>query len=379
VYGNEYVDEEEVTFEAIPANSQPSEEPKINADSAIVMDMESGRILYEKNADKVRPMASTTKIMTAVVALENSNLDEIVTVSRNAAAIGGSRFGLSTGDKYRLIDLLYGMMLCSGNDAAIAVAEHVGGTVENFVRMMNEKAWQIGARNTRFGNPHGLDQDDHYTTAYDLALITRYALENKTFNTIVSTKTAVIGNRTITNTNEMLGMYEGADGVKTGYTGLAGRCLVTSATRNGMRLISVVLHCSSRTQRALSSRSILDFAFGKYERTAVVEQGKKVADLPLIKGRKPGVEIITAEAFFYPLTEEEKSRVRLKYHLVDSMDAPIFAGTDAGTLNIVLDNEVIGQIKLKVKENVEKKTFSDYIWDIYNNWLKILKNPGFLK
>jgi D-alanyl-D-alanine carboxypeptidase (penicillin-binding protein 5/6) len=369
VYANEIMENEEVNLEVIPVDTEPLAEPQINAASAIVMDFESGRVLFEKNADRVRPMASTTKIMTAIVALENGNLEDVVTVSKKAASIGGSRFGLSTGDKYKLRDLLYGLLICSGNDASIAIAEHVGGSVEQFVNIMNEKARLLGARNSHFRNTHGLDQEGHYTTAYDLALITRYALGNETFNKIVSTKSVTIGSRTITNTNEMLSLYDGADGVKTGYTGLAGRCLVSSATRGDMRLISVALYCSSRTQRALSSKSILDYAFHKYEKKVITKPGVKVTDLQLVKGKKNKVEIRTAEGFDYPLSDEETKKIELKYYVINEMDAPVFAGTDVGTLNIILDGEVIGQVKLKIWETVEKKGFYDYIRDMLGVWL----------
>ena len=225
---------------------QASTEPTINARSAIVMDLDTGTILYEKNAYRKRPMASTTKIMTGIVAIENCSLDEDVTISEKAGHMGGSVMGIKTGTIVKMKDLLYGMLICSGNDAAVAIAEHVGGSVEGFAELMNKKALELGAFSTSFSNPHGLDADNHYTTAYDLAKITRYALKMDTFNDIVKTSEFNFNGRTFRNTNEMLLGYEGADGVKTGYTGRAGRCLVTSATKNNMRIISVVLFCDTK-------------------------------------------------------------------------------------------------------------------------------------
>ena len=243
-------------FEDLSIETYNNEDLNINARSAIVMDFESGRVLFEKNAYQKRPMASTTKVMTAIVALENGNLDDHVTVSRNAASIHGSLMHLGAGETLTLRELMYGLLLCSGNDAAIAIAEHIGGSVDGFLEMMNNKAKEIGAINTNFTSPHGLDGVGHYSTAYDMALITRYALKIPVFNEIVKTTSIQIGNRYLHNTNEMLTSYQGADGVKTGYTGKAGRCLITSATRDGRRFISVVLFCDSRAQRALSSKNI---------------------------------------------------------------------------------------------------------------------------
>ena len=235
--------------------------PSINARSAIVMDFDTGTVVFEKNAYVKRPMASTTKIMTAIVALENCSLDEDVKISGKAAHMGGSVMGIKENTTVKLSDLLHGMLICSGNDAAVAIAEHIGGSVEGFSELMNQKALDIGAFSTSFSNPHGLDAENHYTTAYDLAKITRYALKIKEFNEIVRKQVFYYNGRTIRSTNEMLVGYEGADGVKTGYTGLAGRCLVTSATKNDMRFISVVLFCDTKNLRTSSSRLILDYCF----------------------------------------------------------------------------------------------------------------------
>ncbi|MHB8063646.1 MAG: D-alanyl-D-alanine carboxypeptidase family protein, partial [Ruminiclostridium sp.] len=215
--------------------------PRISAGAAIVLDTVSGRVLYEKNAYTRRSIASTTKIMTAIVAIENGNDDEEVIVSKRAATISGSQVNIKEGKTYKLGDLMYAMMLRSGNDAAIAIAEHVGGSVEAFAEMMNRKAAEIGATNTNFVTPHGLDDPQHYSTAYDLALITQYALKIEKFCKIVGTKNSTFEGNGISNTNEMLSLYPGADGVKTGYTGQAGRCLVTSVTKNNWKVVSVVL------------------------------------------------------------------------------------------------------------------------------------------
>ncbi len=247
-----------------------SDYPSIFAKSAIVIDQETGRVLYEKNSHEKLPMASTTKIMTLLVALEKGNLKDIVTVSKRAASVGGSSIWLSPGEKIDMESLLYGLMLNSGNDAATAIAEHIGGSVENFAKIMNEKAKEIGAYDTHFVTPSGLDIgiDDHYTTAYDLALITRYAFRYPKFAEIVSTKEKTIPwegkewDRYLRNKNKLLWIYEGADGVKTGFTNKAGRCLVSSATREGRRFIAVVLNSPPMWEDSIK---ILDYAFSKYK------------------------------------------------------------------------------------------------------------------
>ncbi len=212
VFGNE-VDEDDLNNqemeEILQTASNISNEPVINSKSAIVVDRKSKRVLYTKNANEKRAMASTTKIMTCLIALENGKLDEKIIVSKNSAKVGGSRLGLSAGDKITMIDLLYGLMLCSGNDAAAQIAETIGGNYEGFADLMNNKAKEIGLKNTHFVTPHGLDNDEHYTTAYELAILTDYALENKKFAEIVSKKTKTIlinGNqKDLHNTNELLG------------------------------------------------------------------------------------------------------------------------------------------------------------------------------
>lgn len=347
--------------------------PDIDAGAAAVMDMDTGRLLFGKNHHMRRPMASTTKIMTAILAIERCGLEEVVTVSKRATRIGGSGMNLKEGEKCTVRELLYGLLLPSGNDAAIALAEHIAGSVEDFAEIMNQKAWQIGARNTQFKNPHGLDADGHYTTAYDMAVIACYALRNTLFSEIVSTKQVTIGNRQLYNTNEMLGSYPGADGVKTGYTGKAGRCLVTSATRDGRRLVSVVLFCRSRYQRADISRKILDYAFNNFNNYVLTGKNDFIANLPVVKGKSNCTEVRAADAVSFPLTEEEYRRIRKVVDLPESIDAPVYAGIDVGTVSYVLDGEVIAQSKLKAWNTVEKKTIYDYFMDVIRKWLGIYR------
>ncbi len=335
--------------------------PKVNAAAAVVIDMESGRVLFDKNAHSKRAMASTTKIMTGIIAIEKGRPDDLVTISKRAASIGGSSFKIREGEKYTLNELLYGLLLVSGNDASIAIAEHIGGTVEGFSDMMNEKARLIGAKNTCFKTPHGLDAKGHYSTAYDMAVIAGYALKNPLFSEIVSTRYASVHGKNLKNTNEMLELYRGADGVKTGYTGKAGRCLVTSATRENSRYIAVVLYCSSKTQRMLSSKKILDYAFETYKGFEILEQGTYVADIPVIKGKDKAVEAKTAENVSLQLSDEEYAKLKKNINIIKNVDAPVYAGMDLGTVSYALDGEVVAQTKIKAWHSVGRKSFWDYI------------------
>jgi D-alanyl-D-alanine carboxypeptidase (penicillin-binding protein 5/6) len=342
---------------------------KIGVPYAVLIDFESGRVLYEKNARNKVPMASTTKIMTAIVAIENSDLNDMVEVSKRAALVGGSQIKIVKGQKYSMNDLLNGLLINSGNDAAIAIAEHVGGSVEIFLNMMNEKAKELGAYNTQFKSPHGLDIPGHYSTAYDLAVITRYALENKTFSRIVSSKSAWFPTGILNNTNELLSLYEGADGVKTGYTGLAGRCLVASATRNKMKLISVVLNAPTKTERARSSKVILDYGFANYHHVQLATMGEKVTDLKVYRGRKDFVTAYVADDCKIPLTTYEKTHLKKEFvPFNDIMKAPTYSGDEVGKLVLSSNGKIIVKLPVIINESMRKLEWIDYFTKIISAW-----------
>lgn len=372
---------DEISEENIPYEVFSSEEPsaskseirKVEAGSAVAMEYESGRVLYEKNARVKRYIASTTKIITAIVAIEKGNLNDTVTVSKRAAEIWGSNINLKEGEKIKLSDLLYGLMMRSGNDAAIAIAEHIGGSVENFAQMMNEKAKEIGAYDSNFKTPHGLDVEGHYSTAYDLALITRYAIQNPTFAKIVSTKQITIGNRVFENTNEMLGLYPGADGVKTGYTGLAGRCLVTSAKRNNMRVISVVLYCQSRAKRAESSRIILDYSFNNFKKYTLVNKEDNYGTIKVLRGKKPNINVKPIEDKIMPLSDEEIAGLQKEVELPESLQAPVYAGIEVGKVIYKLNGSVMAEVPLKTVDTVQKKDVKDYLKEIFIAWGRLMR------
>lgn len=251
-----------------------------SAGAEIAMELTTRTVLTESNADKRMPMASTTKIMTAIIIAEDCNLDEEITVPDAAVGVEGSSIYLKKDERIDVRDLLYGLMLRSGNDSAVALAIHHSGSVENFVTVMNERAKRIGADNTNFKNPSGLPDDEHYTTARDLCNIACYAMNNEIFREVVSSKSHVGKFRSFENKNKMLYRYEGANGVKTGYTLKAGRCLVSSAERDGMDVVTVVLNCYDMYER---SSAILDQCFYAYKLLELNENTVFMSDRVLCK------------------------------------------------------------------------------------------------
>ncbi|HOQ06453.1 MAG TPA: D-alanyl-D-alanine carboxypeptidase family protein [Clostridiales bacterium] len=351
--------------------------PEINAMAAVIVEESTGRVLYEKNALQKRSIASTTKIMTALVALENANVEDVVVVSRRAASIGGSVAGLKEGDKYTLRELLYALMLISANDAAIAIAEHVGGSVEGFAEMMNKRARSLGAVNSNFVTPHGLDRENQYSTAYDVALITIEALKHPLFCEIVSTKSSYIPGHSLHNTNELLGTYPGAEGVKTGYTGQAGRCLVTTAKRNGMRLISVVLGSPTRSARAEASRKLLDYGFKNYRMYKLMSKGDVYAKIPVYRGISDYVALKADKDIVLPLSRKEAEALKVREHVPDIVNAPVYAGSVSGYVEFVLDGRVLAQNTLKAGEDIRKTNYLDYLDMIFNAWGRIMREGLF--
>ncbi len=348
-------------------------EPAINARSAIVMDFDTGAILYEKNAYRKRPMASTTKIMTAIIAIENSSLEEDVVISEKAGHMGGSVMGLKSGTTVSMKDLLHGMLICSGNDAAVAIAEHVGGSIEGFSELMNKKALELGAFSTSFSNPHGLDAHDHYTTAYDLAKITRYALNISIFNEIVRTKEFVYNGTTHRNTNEMLLGYEGADGVKTGYTGLAGRCLVTSVTKSNMRLISVVLFCDTKNLRTSSSRQILDYTFEEYGPVTLLVRGRIMGSIKVERSRtSQEIQVAVSEDVKTILKHGQKDMLYTRVSLPEDIMAPVKRGSVMGTVSVFQGEKIIAETSLIALNGAEKMRLADYIAKVFHQWIKLI-------
>jgi len=344
--------------------------PKISSVSGIVIDGLTGRVLYEKRSYTERPMASTTKIMTAILALERGKLKDVVTVSERAARVTGSNIHLKKNERISLNDLLYGLMLSSGNDAAVAIAEHIGGSVENFALMMTKKANEIGAKNTAFRTPHGLDKDGHYSTSYDLAIMASYALKNKKFADIVSTREAIIsGGRKLTNTNEMLRGFPGANGIKTGYTGKAGRCLVSSATRNSWQIISVVLGSASRQMRASDSTKILNYAFKNYELVNLDNLINTEYKVKIDKGKVDYIVLKKIGEELYPLSKDEISTLKVNYNLPKKIEAPCKKGTVIGYITYSSNGKNIKSLNICITQDIEKKSLKNFYKEIISCWL----------
>ncbi len=322
----------------------------VSARSAILYDGQTGRILYEQNIDQRSLIASTTKIMTALIVCEQCNVLDRMRIPAEAVGVEGSSIYLQKGEVLTLQELLYGMMLHSGNDAATALAIYCGGTVEGFAELMNDKARKLGLKNTHFTNPHGLDATDHYSTARDLAILADYAMDNPIFAKTVSTKEITIGTRHLHNHNKLLWQLDGADGVKTGFTRAAGRILVSSATRDGRRLIAVTIDDGNDW---LDHAALHNSGFSRYRVYKLVTAGQCLGTVPVLGGTEKEVKIIAQEDFFYPLAEGETPQIRLSNK--SFFYAPVAEGGDAGFAYICLENKAVGKVRLAFADTVEQK------------------------
>ena len=321
----------------------------ISAQKAILLDAQTGRVLYEKDPDSRSLIASTTKIMTALVVCEQCNVLDRMKIPKEAVGIEGSSMYLKEGEVLSIQELLYGLMLRSGNDAAVALAIYCGGTVEGFAAMMNDKARTLGLTGTHFENPNGLDSTHHYSTARDLAVLTAYAMKNPVFYQTVSTKTVRAGNRTMQNHNKLLWRVEGADGVKTGYTKAAGRILVSSATRNGRRLICVTINDGNDWA---DHTALLEKGFSGYAVQELIHAEDCLGYATVFSGDKSRVPLLAAEDFSFPLASDEQWRIVLSGP--GFVYAPAVKGKTAGYAYVCIGDSVVGQIKLVYGETVER-------------------------
>ena len=322
----------------------------VSARSFCVLDAVSGRILDEKEPDRRSLIASTTKIMTALLVAERCNVLDRMRVPKEAVGIEGSSMYLREGEVLTLQELLYGLMLSSGNDAAVALAIYCGGTVQGFVELMNDKARLLGLTGTHFENPNGLDSPEHYSTARDLAVLAAYAMENPIFAKTVSTRTVCAGNRYLRNHNKLLWLVEGADGVKTGFTKAAGRILVSSASRQNRRLIVVTLNDPNDWQ---DHTALLNSGFSRYTLTKLLSAGDQVGDLEIVGGTVSPVPVIAAEDFSYALAPEEKVTTMLS--LRSPIFAPVAEGEDAGAVYVLLNGKAVGKVPVTYGRTSEQK------------------------
>ncbi len=376
------------------ASGNKNQIPNVNSRSCVVLDRNSKMILYGKNEKNQVKMASTTKIMTAIIVIENHSLDQTVEVSKKAAGTGGSRLGLKTGDKITIRDLLYGLMLCSGNDAAVCLAESVGGSVAEFSDLMNNKAQQLGLSHSHFESPHGLDSDGHYTTAHELALLSDYALKNPTFLNIVGTKhyTVTINGypKNLSNTNELLGNLDGVYGIKTGFTNGANRCLVTACKRGNMDIICVVLGADTKKFRTQDSIKLIEYTFKTFEYFNI----KDFVNNYLTEWKNNHPDFFSIEKGFSNNLEikidtclEENPIIPVKKDLIPSLEAnvymdsylqaPIREGDLLGTLKVFSQETDIAEFNLFSNTTIRKNTMFDYMLNFFKWYPDQLENSVF--
>ena len=351
----------------------------IKAKSALLMDFNTGDILYESNPHEKLPPASITKIMVLLITMESMEkgiikLSDEVVVTGNAAGMGGSQVYLEEGEIQTVENLLKAICLRSANDASVAIAEHIAGSEEIFINKMNERADQLEMKNTNFNNVSGLPSEDHYTTAYDIALMTRELLKHPKIHEwlkpwmaeikVGKNKDVVQG---LVNTNRLIKDYEGANGVKTGYTDEAGYCLSASAKRGNLQLISVVLGCESTKIRFEESKRMLDYGFATYDSITIGKKGDPIGIIPVEKGKTNEVNVIFNKDAFILLPKGSQSNIEREYILPDSLVAPIEENSKIGELLIKLDGKVIDKIELVSKESVESANFIDMFKNIMRN------------
>lgn len=374
----EIVDINKIKKETVETASQVANEPILNARIGLIFDRNSKTILYEKNGLKQVQMASTTKIMTAIVVLENAKLTDVVTIDKKAAYTGGSRLGLKTGDKITVHDLLYGLMLKSGNDAAVALAIHIGGSIQGFSELMNKKAKELGLVNSHFITPHGLDEEEHYTTAYELACMADYALNIPKFKEIVCTKNYTVtinGNPMIIgNTNELLGNLDGVYGVKTGFTNGAGRCLVTACKRGELDIITVVLGADTKKIRTGDSIKLINYAYKNYKvidiQEVINEQFEKWKQLNqkriyINKGKYNYIQLEVEQLKYNKMAikNNEQDNINIEINSIYYLEAPVEENKIVGNVKIQLNGKNINVLNIFNKIEIPKKSTYDYFID----------------
>ena len=344
----------------------------LNAKSAILMEESTGNILYESNPDERLPIASVTKVMTMLLIMEavdsgKISLDDMVTVSGNAMSYGGSTMFLETGEQLTVNDMLKGIAVASANDGCVAMAEHLAGSESAFVDMMNEKAKKLGMENTHFMNTNGLDEDDHYSSARDVAIMSRELMKHETiFNyTSIWMDTLRGGKFQLANTNKLIRFYDGANGLKTGSTSKALCCLSAAAKRNDMQLIAVVLGAPTSAERFASAKSLLDYGFANYAVNTQITAGDEVQKIAVEKGVDKEVDVVAGDSCSTLVKKGQEDNITKEIKIDETITAPIEAGQKIGTMTISRDGEVIADIDLNASSAVEKKGIGLIIKDFF--------------
>ena len=369
-------------------STETIKEPDVNSRACVVIDRKTNNVLFGKNENSKKKMASTTKIMTATIIIEKCNLTDTIEISKKAAGTGGSRLGLKTGDKITVLDLLYGLMLRSGNDAAVALAEYAGGDINGFAELMNAKALELGLTNTHFETPHGLDSNEHYTTAYELALLSNYALDNPTFAKIVGTKNYTItingSPKALSNTNELLGNMEGVYGIKTGFTNGANRCLVTACKRNNMDIICVVLGADTKKFRTIDSIKLINYVFNNfvvYDLESFVnknfEDWKKdnLNTFIINKGLSQDV-LLNIENLYIskvPIRKDLINSFEMKVECQKYFKAPVKGNSSIGNIVISNSGKEMAKCNIFIMNDIDKKNSSYYFIYLLKNISSIIQ------
>lgn len=351
-------------FEAVAAyDITPS------AKSAIMIDAASGTVLYSKNPNERLGMASTTKIMTGILALEYGNMNDVYTVSPTGEWVEGSSIYLNPNEKITMETLLYGLLLKSGNDAAVAIANHISGSEQAFVKLMNDKAAELGLKNTRFANPHGLYAEDHYTTAHELAKLAAYAMQNPVFAQIVNTSQYKEtppedrDGRVINNANKLISMYAEADGIKPGYTPETGRTLVGSASKNGVRVITVTLDCSDDWTE---HKAMFDYAFNNFEQKTIFKKGDSVGTYRVKNGNYNEVGVVIDKDITMLVGKNGTGKYEIEMKS-EYLTAPVTEGQMVGSAKICFDDGAVHEVSLIANSDVpvREKNFFKVIWQLF--------------
>ena len=352
-----------------------------NSKSAMLIEVSTGKVLYEKNADEKLPPASMTKVMSMLLIMEaiergDFTMDEDVIISDNASGMGGSQIFLQTGEKYKVKELLKGIAIASGNDAVVAMAEKVSGTVEAFVEAMNKRAQELGLKNTHFDNPHGLNSENHYTTARDMIIMAQELLKHEEILTFTSTYEDYLKKNDgssiwLVNTNKLVRFYEGVDGLKTGFTTEAGYCITTTAKRNNMRLLSVVMNASSSDLRSKDTTNMLNYGFNTYKLEVLYEKAKDLGSVKVEKGKQEKVNVYLKNDITMLSKVNEKMGNYSYNVVVNKLKAPIQANTSVGYVEVI-DNEgnIVKEEEVIVKDEVKKAN----IFDLFNRLLASLSS-----
>lgn len=361
------------------AEENPQALDDMTAASMILIEASTGKVIYENNAESRQYPASTTKMMTLLLAIENANLDDTITVDAQAAATEGSSMHLETNDQLKLRDLVTGMMLASGNDATVAVADYLAGSVQDYAAYMTEKAQSIGAKNTHFSNSSGLPDSEHYSTAHDLARIAAYGYKNAIFRQIVGTKEKEIQWKfppakkiKFENTNELLGVYPGANGMKTGYTEAAGECLVASAERNGVNLIAVVMHAAD-DKRFIEATKLLDYGFNNVKMVRAFAKDEVVQNIRVHGGKNYQITARPKEDILYPISANDFSRFSVNSKPDRYVKAPVKQGTVVGYISILYDGQEVNRIALLADQSAPAGfNFFSFCGEIYDGIFSLL-------